>query len=66
MVRESFFETLENIEFSCTLQELLLLLLDKDNLQSGDLFNILKLVKSLETDIQKTEVLVPDIKQLFL
>jgi hypothetical protein len=58
MTRESFFETLEDIEFNCTLQEVLLELLDKRDLYQGDLFNILKSVKKLETDVTKTAVLL--------
>jgi HD superfamily phosphohydrolase len=58
MTRESFFETLEDIEFNCTLQEVLLELLNKRDLYQGDLFNILKSVKKLETDVTKTAVLL--------
>ncbi len=56
--REEFFETLEDIEHSCTLQEILLLMADKKDLQPGDLFNIIKSIKNLDTEVTKTAVMI--------
>ena len=57
MVREGFFDALESVEHSCTVQEILLLLAEKGDLRPGDLFNIIKLTKKMETDIQVATVL---------
>ena len=58
MAREQFFETVEAIEFNCTVQELLLLLADKKDLYPGDLFNIIKSTKKLETNVTIATVLL--------
>jgi len=58
MTREQFFETVDEIEFSCTAQELLLLLADKKDLYPGDLFNIIKATKKVETNVSVATVLL--------
>ena len=57
-VRNKFFETFDRIEFNSTREEILRLLLERDDLRKEDIINIIKATDGIDVDVEKTSILL--------